>query len=233
MSYVIDWMLHVPPRDAAATLDAIALRAEEGDEIAKEALVAIVDAFGSPQVESVRQVLREEVADASLISLERLLRAPLPPLRPSQKPPKPPDYGFGRPLTLGERKSLARKPDRKMLEKLLLDPHPDVIRGLLRNPRLTEDDLIRVAARRPGRPDVLREIARAEAWAHRPRIRLAIMLNPVSPLDVTIPLAGLLLRHELRLVGYSTYVAAPLRAVCLEHLARKYPHGDDGSSELQ
>ena len=68
-----------------------------------------------------------------------------------------PDYGRGRPLTLGERKSLARRPDRAMLDRLLHDPHPDVIRRLLRNPRLTEDDVVRLAARRPGRPEVLVE----------------------------------------------------------------------------
>ncbi len=231
---MIDWLVSTPPGETAGALDGIALRAEQGDETAKEALVAVVDAFGSGQVESARQGLREEVAASALLNLERLLRAPLPTVvRESQKPPKPPDYGYGRPLTLGERKSLARRPDRNVLEKLLLDPHPDVIRGVLRNPRLTEDDLLRVAARRPARPEVLREIARAEGWAHRPRIRLAILLNPHSPLDVAVPLAGLLLRHELRLVAQTTYVAAPLRAVCLEHLARKYPHDDGSDAGIQ
>lgn len=230
----MDWLANADPHVAAPLLDGLALRAEQGDELAKEALVALVDALGSGHVEVARQRLREEVAAASLLNLERLLRAPVAPMvRESQRPPKPPDYGYGRPLTLGERKSLARRPDRNVLEKLLLDPHPDVIRGVLRNPRLTEDDLMRVAARRPGRPEVLREIARAEAWAHRPRIRLSILLNPYAPIDVTVPLAGLLLRHELRLVVEATYVAAPLRAVCIEHLKRKYPHDDDGDAGLQ
>ena len=59
----------------------------------------------------------------------------------------------GRPLTLGERKSLAKKPDRDLLERLLADPHPDFIRGVLRNPRLTEDDVVRFVARVPSRAD--------------------------------------------------------------------------------
>ena len=230
VTYLLDWLHTVPVDEAATVLDALALAAEQGDETAKECLGPLVTVLASGHVESERQRLREEVAERALVSLERILRAPVTlPLRDSQKPPRPPDYGYGRPLTLGERKSLARRPDRTILEKLLADPHPDVIRGVLRNPRLTEDDLLRVATKRPGRPEILREIARSETWSQRPRVRLAIVLNPSAPLDVAVPLAGLLLRHELKLVAEATHASAPLRAVCLEYLARKYPHGDSGS----
>jgi hypothetical protein len=132
--------------------------------------------------------------------------------------------GDGRPLTLGERKSLAKRPDRNLLERLLADPHPDVIRSVLRNPRLTEDDVVRFVARVPARPELLAEVARSPQWVHRPRVRLALVLNPYSSVDHTIPLAGLLLRHELRLVVESTTAPLPVRAACMEHLRRKYPH---------
>ena len=60
-----------------------------------------------------------------------------------------PDFGVGRPLTLGERKSLARRPDRDLIARVMRDPNPDVIRILLNNPGLTESDVVRVCARRP------------------------------------------------------------------------------------
>src|SRR5690606_26608258 len=124
------------------------------------------------------------------------------------------------------------KPDREMTERLLRDPHPDVIRQLLANPRLTEEDVLSLASRRPCRPDVLTQIARTPRWTHRPRIRMALVLNPDTPLDVTAPLVGLLVRQELRLVATSTTVAPALRALCLEHLERRPPSwlddGDDG-----
>jgi hypothetical protein len=43
-----------------------------------------------------------------------------------------------RPLTLGERKSLARSWDRNVLTRLLIDPNHDVVALLLQNPRITE-----------------------------------------------------------------------------------------------
>jgi hypothetical protein len=187
-----------------------------------------VDAFADPRSHDAVQRLREEAAGRGLVTLERLLRRPVhPSVAPGPRSQRPPDYGYGRPLTLGERKSLAKKTDRTLLERLLGDPHPDVIRFVLRNPRLTEDDVVRFVARTPGRPDLITEVARTPKWAHRPRVRLAIVLNPLSPTELTIPLAGLLLRPELKLVIESTNVPAPVRAACAEHLARKYPHDTD------
>ena len=109
------------------------------------------------------------------------------------------------------------------MERLLRDPHPDVIRQVLANPRLTEDDLLPLAARRPVRPDVLTEIARSTRWSHRPRIRMALVLNPDTPLGVAAPIVSLLLSHELRLVATSPTVAPGVRALCLEHLERRPP----------
>ncbi len=235
VDYVVDRVQGAPVEAMAVALDRIALGAEEGDDAAKEVLVSIVDAVNDVRLVEAAQQLREQAAGASLVALDRILRRPAHSTRPRdpRRADRPPDYGYGRPLTLGERKSLARRPDRDLLEKLLLDPHPDVIRGVLRNPRLTEDDLVRLVARRPSRPDVLAEIARATRWVHRPRVRLSLLLNPDMPLDLALPIAGLLLRHELRLVAQSTPVATTLRAACLEHLKRKYPHAEEEDLPVQ
>lgn len=211
--------------DLAQALDGLALKAELGEPEAREVLMAVVDALGDPDVAEIVQQLREQAAGENLLPLDRLLRKPLKPSRSagSERPARPPDYGFGRPLTLGERKSLARKPDRAMLERLVNDPHPDVIRRVLVNPRLTEDDVVRVASKRPGKADVLAAIARDTKWLHRPRVRLALLLNPDMPLDLAIPIAALLRRNELKLVAEYTYINATLRTVCMEHYKRRVP----------
>jgi hypothetical protein len=55
-------------------------------------------------------------------------------------------------LTLGERKSLARAPNKKrLLDKLLHDQDPTVIANLINNPRLTERDILKIASKRPTR----------------------------------------------------------------------------------
>jgi hypothetical protein len=225
-SYVSGVLTATPIDTLAQALDRLCARAEQAEEPAREALLSVVDALGAVEAQEIAQRLREEAAGESLLSLERLVRqAPTPRAPPEVDPSEQriPDYVKGRPLTLGERKSLARRPDRNTIDKLLQDPHPDVIRHLLKNPRLTEDDVIRLSARRPGRSDVLAEIARSPVWLHRSRVRLALMLNPDTPTELASLLSGLLVRQELRLVAEATHVPPHIRALCMEHLERRPP----------
>ena len=226
-AYLRSVLLRTEVADIAPVLDIVCARAEQAEEQAREALVALVDALNHETCTAVVQLLREEALGVPHLALERLVRQPVKVAEPRDvgKPEddRIPDYGRGRALTLGERKSLARKPDREMMDRLLRDPHPDVIRMVLANPKVVEEDVLAVAARRPCRPDVLTEIARQPRWAHRPRIRMALVLNPDTPLELAAPIVGLLMRHELRLVATSPTVAPAVRALCLEHLERRPP----------
>jgi hypothetical protein len=234
-AFLCEVVRSLPVAPLARALDAVCARAEQAEEPAREVLVSLVDALSSPELADKVQRLREEAVGEALLALERLIRQPLGGARVKLGDPtneRVPDYGMGRPLTLGERKSLARRPNRDMLEKLLADPHPDVIRRLLRNPRLTEDNVVRLAAKRPCRSDVLAEVARAPRWSHRPRVRLTLVLNPDTPVDLSASIAGLLVRQELRLVSESTQVPSVIRALCLEHLERRPPVAGDECSEV-
>ena len=212
----------------AAVLDEVCERAEQANPEAREALLAVVDALNAEGMDEVLQRLREEAAGASLLALDRLIRPPAksggPPAGTPTSRAKVPDDGKGRPLTLGERKALARRPDRETMQRLLADPHPAVIHRLLRNPRVLEDDVVRLAAKRPGRSDVLAEIARSTKWVHRPRVRMALVMNPATPLEMAARIVGLLLRPELALVaGSSSACRRPCAPSALEHLERRPP----------
>ena len=135
----------------------------------------------------------------------------------SNPPPAPrpvPDHGKGRPITLGERKSLARGRDRQLIARALRDPHPDVTAVLLANPALVESDVRRLAASRPIDSAVLRQILAQPRWAVRYPIRLAVVQNPHLPLEVALPLAALLRRSDARTLAAAPDLRAPLREVC-------------------
>lgn len=223
-SFVFALVRDAPAEELAPVLEDLCARAEQAELPAREVLVALVDALGRPDLVDATQRLREEAAGRAFLALERLLRQPVITLgeRTARKEHIP-DYGRGRTLTLGERKSLARKPDRNTLERLLADPHPAVIERLLANPRLVEEDVLRIAARRPGHAAVLVAIARSPRWIHRPRIRLALVLNPDSPPETSALVCGLLMRQELRLVIEYTHVEPSIRALCMEYLERRPP----------
>ena len=105
----------------ARALDVVCARAEQAEPDAMEALVAIVDALSLEAARVAGQRLREEAVGSGLLALDRLVRQPPASIRPSACVKKMllPDYGRGRPLTLGERKALARCPDRPLLDRLL------------------------------------------------------------------------------------------------------------------
>ncbi len=211
----------------AAALERICAQAEQGQPDAREALVSFVDLLAQPDFEPQTRQLRELARQTPWLALGRLLRRPLRPsamaLMRAADEGRVPDYGVGRTLTLGERKALARRPTRQVLEKLFADPDPAVIRLLLGNPKVIEDDVVRLAARRPNRPDVLAEIAKSPRWAHRPRVRMALVLNPSSPAEIAVPLVGLLMRSELRIVLSSTEIAPIVRSAARDLLARRPP----------
>lgn len=116
---------------------------------------------------------------------------------PPAEGPANQDTQSGRPLTLGERKSLARRPDRQTLARALRDPHPDVVRILLDNPALVEDRVVRLAAKRPGRAEVQQLIAAHPLWCARRRVRIALARNPGTPPFIAAPLIALLMRPDV------------------------------------
>jgi hypothetical protein len=201
------------PDTLAAALDAICRRVDGIDNHARDVLGAFVPSLVDPEHLETLQPIRHAARDASLPAVSRLLRCSSRQghlLDRADTAPRKED----RVLTLGERRALARKPSRAMLTKLLLDPHPLVVRIVLANPRITEDDVVMMAARRPTVPEVAVEIGKA--WSRRPRARLAVVLNPGSPPAVSVPLLGLLARHELAEVLRATDLLPVVRATASE-----------------
>src|SRR5688572_8898608 len=134
--------------EVSIDLMAILLRgAEARAEEYVEALPALMTALSSA-AEGRREVFAQLARERGHDAVARMVR-PSAAASPGAEPEaRVPDYGKGRPLTLGERKSIARRPRRDLIERALGDPHPEVIRLLLQNPRLTEADVIRICARR-------------------------------------------------------------------------------------
>jgi hypothetical protein len=233
LEWLRDYLARGQSREIAEELERVCEASERSNPNARETVLALALLFARSSEEGFVARLRLYAESLHLLNLERLLRrAPQPTnsLPPPEEAPVP-DYGRGRELTVGERRSLARAPTRRAFDKLLSDPHPLVIRQLLENPRLTEDDVVRIAARRPVRPDAVQAIARSERWLKRPRVRLAILLNPGSPLNVAMPLLAACTRSELVEIVHGVDTSKVLRATAREMLARRPPLEQSDSAD--
>jgi hypothetical protein len=214
--------------DLAEALETTCMLAEQAEPRAREVLAAAMPTLTDPVHDELVERLRHEANESGHFALARLLRRRARPAAFPEQPPEPDqrhpgEARVGRALTLGERKALARSRDRFMLDRLLRDPHPLVIRNVLANARITEDDVVRLAARRPAFPDVQTEIAKHTRWSTRGRVRVALVQNPFTPPSVSVPLLALLVRPELEQVVGATDVPAIVRGAALDLLERRPP----------
>jgi hypothetical protein len=211
--------------DAAELLSSLCEDGERADPDSREALLVVAMLLAADGNSPFVERLRQHAEERRLLSLARLLRRGSEGAasgRGLSEPPVP-DYGAGRELTVGERRSLARSQNRKVLEKLLRDPHPLVLRQLLGNPRLTEDDVVRLAARRPLAAAIVEVLAESPRWLRRPRVRLTLLLNPGTPEAVSMPLLAVCTRCELLDVVHGVDAPLALRGSAQELLERSPP----------
>lgn len=224
--YLRDALGAVTPLTAVRMLEWVWFRARGGTESARALLVALSAVVQDPANETLLQMMRRCLQPEPASPVRALLHVidrsdeGQGTVREEEKveAARVPDYGKGRALTLGERKALARRPNRSLFDKLLLDPHPAVIRNVLANPMTTEDDVVRLAARRPLREEVIHEIIRHPKWNVRRRVRMALVLNPYTPAEVGVPLVGVLLRSELRTTLNGPDTNAEIRAAAEQRL---------------
>lgn len=211
-----------PPAPWIDRLAELVVRAHAGADlgaaIAVEALVHATRDDALPYAR--RQALYEAAAARGRGALARLLLVAPPATTDleaagQERALRPGD----RPLTLGERKSVARGHRRDLLALLLRDPHPDVVGILLDNPHLTEADVLRIAAARPAAPAALVLVAIHPRWTVRPAIKRAVALNPATPLLDAIRVATTLRHAELAQLAIDGSLREPLRAHAAELLA--------------
>lgn len=99
---------------------------------------------------------------------------------------------------VGYRLTQARQQPPLKIERLLFDPDVRVVRAALDNPRLTEAEVVKLAASRRVPPEALRTIAEDPRWVGRYVVKLALASNPTTPDQVVAALLPYLLEQDLR-----------------------------------
>lgn len=221
VAWLVDWIERSSASLTAHSLDATLGRSIAGDTRAKESALPIALLLARNYEAPWLEELRKEADAHSYLSLSRVLeRAPL--AAESEFELRVPKYG-ARDVTLGERRSMARRPSRLQIEKLILDPDPGVIRQLLLCSSLREEDVLLIAARRPTLPPLLETIVASDRLMARTRIRNALILNPYAPLGLVFPLIVTLTREDLNLIASSMSINPLLRRAATELVQRLPP----------
>jgi len=89
-------------------------------------------------------------------------------------------------MAQGERISLARMAGRGLIAPLCEDDSERVIAALLQNPRLLENDVLRLVSRRSVPGPVLRAVARDDRFGPRREVQKGIVRHPNTPATVAL-----------------------------------------------
>ncbi|HET7318907.1 MAG TPA: hypothetical protein VFK23_07230, partial [Nitrospirota bacterium] len=86
----------------------------------------------------------------------------------------------------GGKKARAASASGEELAALLHDPSPEVIKAILSNSNLSDDDVLVIVNRKNVPAHLLDMIARDERWKDSYPVRLALAKNPKTPLSVSL-----------------------------------------------
>ncbi len=224
VSWLRDQLARLGPTVFAGALEGVLTMAQSGQADSRQALLASAILLVVDRKSPALTELSREAERSALLGLSRLLAPPSP---ESSGPPSTDDRavsdGSGKELSVGERRSLARRPTRRQLERLLADPHPLVLETLFQCPTLTEADVLRVITKRPARLSAIEKLCDSPRWLSRPSIRMALIQNPGSPQNIALPLLATCLREDLVSVLASTNLDPIIRNAARELLLRLPP----------
>jgi hypothetical protein len=109
------------------------------------------------------------------------------------------------------RKGLATTAGEAEIARYLHDPSPRVIRALLENRGLAEEDVLIIAKRKNLPADILEMIFKDRRWAESYPVRLALARNPRSPLSVSLTIARYLRLFDLEEITRSHFIPLVFR----------------------
>jgi len=119
-------------------------------------------------------------------------------------------------LRLGDRVALAKIATPSVVPLLLADVEHRVVEACLTNPRLREDDLVNAIRQEGARPALLEAATASTRWAANYAVRLAVVLQPRTPLPIALGQVSGLVPRDLRRLAEAP--VAPLLQIAASRL---------------
>ena len=104
-------------------------------------------------------------------------------------------------IPLGLKKTLAKSRQKHLLDKLVYEEDPIIIRNLLNNTQVTERDVLKIITRRPIRKQIIQEVLNSKKWIDRYTVKKAIIRNPYTPTDIALNLLHYMLLQDIRVIA--------------------------------
>ncbi len=111
-----------------------------------------------------------------------------------------------RSMSVPERMKLAMRGNKEVRLILLKDSIRLVSELVLRNPKITEDEIVAITHNRSADEELIRVIAEKREWTRNYQIRLGLVTNPKTPAGAAMRLLGTLEDRDIRRLAKSKNV---------------------------
>lgn len=113
-------------------------------------------------------------------------------------------------MTVSEKLELARTASKEGRTILLRDSNRLVQLAVVESPKITESEILGIAANRQINDEVIRKIAMNREWLRNYQIRLALVNNPKTPLTIAMAQISYLNQKDIKALAKSKGIPRPL-----------------------
>jgi hypothetical protein len=128
-------------------------------------------------------------------------------------------------LNMGQKLKLALSGNKSARSLLIKDSNRMISMAVLKNPRITEEEVQKLALTKGTNDEMLRQIARNKEWVKSYGIRIGMLTNPKTPLAISLKLLDTVYEKELHSVAKSKNVPSALASAARRKLDAKGKKG--------
>jgi hypothetical protein len=115
-----------------------------------------------------------------------------------------------RSMTAAQKIKLALTGDKDARGVLIKEPNEQITSSVLRNPRITEEEILKLTSTRGTSDNILRLIAKNKEWMKNYRMKNTLVLNPKTPLSISMRLVNQLYDKDLKNMSKSKNISTVL-----------------------
>lgn len=191
--------LQIPPPQLKALLDSVA-GSLQGPTQEPSAQVAVdensEETVGSPILENALLEGDEELCEERELSLREQIRS----------------------MTVSERMRYAARAGRAGRMMLVTDHNPNVMKFLVRNPRIGKEEIHRLLKNNRVTPDILNIIAKERKWNASEDLKMLLIRHPKTPSGTVMKLIQTISERNLRALAKSNHVKDNIKRTALQKL---------------
>jgi len=124
-------------------------------------------------------------------------------------------------LSVSQKVKLALSGNKSARELLVKESNKLVCAGVLKNPRISEDEILKLAVTKGTSEDLLRQIAKGKEWLKNYSIRSALVTNPKTPTAISTKVLTSLNDSEVAKLAKSKNIPAALASAARRHIEAK------------